>query len=135
MKHLYWKNQHYNIENLHQKDETNLAEEGNSIIYVVQNKQIIALIGVNDILRENTKQVIENRLKIYSEHLSLQTEILEYIVNSNRIQQSNEKDHIAIELQPQNPQIRKLQHDLVEQYGLQSTPIGEGESRHLRVSK
>ena len=51
--------QHYNIENLHQKDETNLAEEGNSIIYVVQNKQIIALIGVNDILRENTKQVIE----------------------------------------------------------------------------
>ena len=52
--------QHYNIENLHQKDETNLAEEGNSIIYVVQNKQIIALIGVNDILRENTKQVIEN---------------------------------------------------------------------------
>ena len=51
--------QHYNIENLHQEDEKNLAEEGNSIIYVVQNKQIIALIGVNDILRENTKQVIE----------------------------------------------------------------------------
>ena len=51
--------QHYNIENLHQEDEKNLSEEGNSIIYVVQNKQIIALIGVNDILRENTKQVIE----------------------------------------------------------------------------
>ena len=51
--------QYYNIENLHQEDEKNLAEEGNSIIYVVQNKQIIALIGVNDILRENTKQVIE----------------------------------------------------------------------------
>lgn len=51
--------QYYNIENIHQEDEKNLAEEGNSIIYVVQNKQIIAIIGVNDILRENTKQVIE----------------------------------------------------------------------------
>ena len=56
--------QYYNIENLHQEDEKNLAEEGNSIIYVVQNKQIIALIGVNDILRENTKQVIEKLHKL-----------------------------------------------------------------------
>ena len=41
----------------------------------------------------------------------------------------------CVELAPQNTQIRKLQHDLVEQYGLQSTSIGEGENRHLRVSK
>lgn len=40
-----------------------------------------------------------------------------------------------IELEPQNTQIRKLQHELVEQYGLQSTSIGEGDSRHLRISK
>ena len=41
----------------------------------------------------------------------------------------------CVELAPQNTQIRKLQHELVEQYGLQSTSIGEGEGRHLRVSK
>lgn len=41
----------------------------------------------------------------------------------------------CVELKPQNTQIRKLQHDLVEQYGLQSTSIGEGENRHLRISK
>ena len=41
----------------------------------------------------------------------------------------------CVELMPQNTQIRKLQHDLVEQYGLQSTSIGEGENRHLRISK
>ncbi|MBE7702706.1 MAG: AAA family ATPase [Cyanobacteria bacterium SIG28] len=41
----------------------------------------------------------------------------------------------VIELEPQNTQIRKLQHDLVEQYGLQSTSIGEGDNRHLRISK
>ena len=42
---------------------------------------------------------------------------------------------IFVELAPQNTQIRKLQHELVEQYGMQSTSIGEGNNRHLRVSK
>ena len=41
----------------------------------------------------------------------------------------------VIELQPRNTQIRKLQHDLVDQYGLNSTSIGENESRRLRISK
>lgn len=41
----------------------------------------------------------------------------------------------VVELLPQDTQIRKLQHELVEQYGLQSTSIGEGQNRHLRVSK
>ena len=57
---------YYNIEKPYQEDETSLACEGNSIIYVVQNKEIIALIGVNDIVRENTAQVIKelNKNKI-----------------------------------------------------------------------
>lgn len=38
-----------------------------------------------------------------------------------------------IELTPQNTQIRKLQHELVEQHNLESKSIGEGESRHLRI--
>lgn len=38
-----------------------------------------------------------------------------------------------IELTPQNQQIRKLQHELVEQHNLESTSIGEGENRHLRI--
>jgi stage III sporulation protein SpoIIIAA len=38
-----------------------------------------------------------------------------------------------IELKPQNTQIRKLQHELVEQHNLESKSIGEGESRHLRI--
>ena len=41
----------------------------------------------------------------------------------------------VVELAPQNPQIRKLQHELIEQYNLKSTSIGEGESRHIRVHK
>ena len=48
----------YEIKNEHMEDEKQIAEEGNSIVYVVKNKEIIALIGVNDIVRENTKDVI-----------------------------------------------------------------------------
>ncbi len=41
-----------------------------------------------------------------------------------------EKD---IELAPQNQQIRKLQHELVEQHNLQSESVGEGTTRRLRI--
>lgn len=49
----------YQIENKYEKDEKELAAQGNSIVYVVRNEQIIAMIGVNDIVRENSKQVID----------------------------------------------------------------------------
>ena len=48
----------YKINNVYEKDERELAEKGNSIVYVVQNEQIIALIGVNDIVRDSSKKVI-----------------------------------------------------------------------------
>lgn len=38
-----------------------------------------------------------------------------------------------IELAPQNQQIRKLQHELVEQHNLASESIGEGADRHLKI--
>ena len=49
----------YNIKNDYKKDEEKLSKNGNSIIYVTQNNKIIALIGVNDIVRDNAKQVIK----------------------------------------------------------------------------
>lgn len=57
---------YFNIQNTHIEDEKSLSKEGNSIIYVVQNKEIIAIIGVNDIVRDNVKDVIEklNKNKI-----------------------------------------------------------------------
>ncbi|MCI8347657.1 MAG: cadmium-translocating P-type ATPase [Bacilli bacterium] len=50
----------YKIENKYKNDEVSLAKKGNSVIYVVIDKKIIALIGVNDIVREETKDVIKN---------------------------------------------------------------------------
>lgn len=40
-----------------------------------------------------------------------------------------------IELEPQPTQIRKQQHELIEQYNLESTSIGEGDNRHIRIYK
>lgn len=49
----------YNIENKYSVDEKNLASQGNSVIYVIKETEIIALIGVNDIIRDNVCEVIE----------------------------------------------------------------------------
>lgn len=56
----------YDVKNSHKQDEEKLAIEGNSIIYVVLNNEISAIIGVNDIVRENSKEVISklNKNKI-----------------------------------------------------------------------
>ena len=48
----------YNIQNQYEEDEKKLANNGNSIIYVAQENSIIALIGVNDILRDEVKNTI-----------------------------------------------------------------------------
>ena len=48
----------YNIENKYEEDEKELAKQWNSIIYVIKDSKIMALICVNDIIRENAKQVI-----------------------------------------------------------------------------
>ena len=49
----------YNIDNMYVEDEKKLAQKGNTIIYVVQNEQIVALIGVNDIIRTNVIDVVK----------------------------------------------------------------------------
>ncbi len=51
-----------NIKNPYQKDEQNLSNDGNSIIYVIENDNIIGLIGVKDIIRKEAKSTIK-RLK------------------------------------------------------------------------
>ena len=49
----------YGVKNTRQEEERTLSAKGNSIVYVVKDGKIIALIGVNDILRAETKEVIE----------------------------------------------------------------------------
>ena len=53
----------FSIKNKHLEDEKVLANNGNSIIYVANEKEILALIGVNDIVRKNAKDAIGNLKK------------------------------------------------------------------------
>ena len=49
----------YGIENTYSKDEKELTQKGNSIVYVASTNKVFAIIGVNDIVRENAANVIE----------------------------------------------------------------------------
>ncbi len=48
----------YGISNPYLEDEKRLSRDGNSLVYVVREKEILALVGVNDIIRENSKEVV-----------------------------------------------------------------------------
>lgn len=48
-----------NISNKHQNDENLLKKDGNSIIYVIEDNEVIGLIGVKDIIRTNSKETIK----------------------------------------------------------------------------
>lgn len=52
------------IKNLHLNDEEKLTKEGNSIVYLVENKKIIALIGIKAPIRRHAKEVIKNLNKL-----------------------------------------------------------------------
>ena len=54
------------MENL--EDEIMLTEEGNSILFLGNKNQLLALIGVKDILKDNVKEVINNLKK---EHIDV----------------------------------------------------------------
>lgn len=49
----------YKIINKYITEEEKISSEENSIVYVVENNRVLAIIGVSDIVRENVKDVIE----------------------------------------------------------------------------
>ncbi len=59
------------IKNQKSEDEKTLAKQGNSIVYVIENQKIIALIGVKDIVRENSSKVIRELNKMGKEIIML----------------------------------------------------------------
>lgn len=46
------------IENKYSDDEKELTKDGNSILYVIENQKVIALVGVKDIIRDDAKKII-----------------------------------------------------------------------------
>ena len=52
------------IKNNYETDEKKLQKNGNSIVYIIEDKKVIALIGVKDIVRNNAKKVIKELKKL-----------------------------------------------------------------------
>lgn len=59
------------VENKYTKEEENLAKNGNSILYVIEDKKIIALLGVKDVVRANARVVVANLQKLNKEVIML----------------------------------------------------------------
>ncbi len=60
------------IANPYLKEEQKLVTSGNSIVYVIEDQEVIGLIGVKDIVRENAKITIE-RLKRMGKYVIMLT--------------------------------------------------------------
>ena len=59
------------LKNDYLEDEKNLLEAGSSIIYVIEDKKVLALIGVSDIEREDAKIIVANLQKLSKEVILL----------------------------------------------------------------
>ena len=57
--------------NKYKKEEAILASQGNSIVYVIENKKVIALIGIQDIVRNETMKTITELKKLGKEVIML----------------------------------------------------------------
>ena len=61
----------FNIPNHYKEDEIILTKDGASIIYVVKDSQVIALLGVKDIIRSESPYVIDTLKKMGKEVIML----------------------------------------------------------------
>ncbi|MDO5003454.1 MAG: heavy metal translocating P-type ATPase [bacterium] len=59
------------LKNDYLDDEKNLLEDGSSIVYVIEDKKVLALIGVSDIEREDAKIIVANLQKLSKEVILL----------------------------------------------------------------
>ncbi len=50
---------HFKIRNNHKKIEEELASKGNSIVYMAVENKVVALLGVNDMIKDNAKEIVE----------------------------------------------------------------------------
>ncbi len=60
-----------NVDNIYLKDEETLSKNGSSIVYMIKNNQVIALIGVKDIVRDNASSVISELKKLNKDVIML----------------------------------------------------------------
>ena len=110
----------FKIDNNISKEEKELSLDGNSIVYVIENKKVIALIGVKDIIRENANVVI-NKLKQINKKIIMLTGDNE--ITANIIAKSIGIKEVIANVSPKDKsnEIKKLKSK-----GLKVMMVGDG---------
>ena len=108
------------IENPFSSLEKELSLEGNSIVYVVEDKKVIALIGVKDIVRDNASFVIE-KLKNMGKRVIMLTG--DNAVTAQIIADSIGINEVIANVSPKDKslEIKELRHQ-----GLKVMMVGDG---------
>lgn len=108
------------INNDFDKEEKVLAKDGNSIVYVIEDKEVIALIGVNDVIRDNTKSVVDKLKKINKRVIMLTGD---NETTANIIANSIGIDEVVANVSPANKsnKIKELKNK-----GLKVMMVGDG---------
>ncbi len=119
---------HYDIENKYMEVEENFSSLGNSILYVVEKKTIIGIIGVKDIVRKNTKKIIESLKNKNIDVILLSGDKLE---TANIIANSLAIDEVKAEVLPKGKKefIENLQNN-----GKKVMMVGDGINDALSLS-
>jgi len=134
----------FQIQNNHLKDEKSLAKKGNTIVYFVKNKQIIAIIGVNDIIRENAKEVISYLSNINIDSIMLtgdNKEVAELIAKEIEITKvisdvlPSEKAGLIKKLKEENKFVMMCGDGINDSPALASSDIGISVSSGMDIAK
>lgn len=110
----------FKITNNISAEEKELSLDGNSIVYVIEDKKVIALIGVKDIIRDNAKEVID-KLKHINKRVIMLTGDNE--ITANIIAKSIGIKEVIANVSPSNKsnKIKELKNK-----GLKVMMVGDG---------
>lgn len=123
----------YNIENKHKENEINLAKKGDSIVYVIINNEISAIIGVNDIVKTDARETIFKINKMGIETIMLtgdNSQVANIIANNIGITSvianvtPNEKAETIAKLKKQNKYVLMCGDGINDSPALASSDIG-----------
>lgn len=113
----------------------NFAKTGNKILSTANDYRLpIYYIKSNSMAQ--IQKVVKEALKITDCEDSIQgycDEAEKALDEAKNAIEEVVKEGKDVELSPQNQQIRKLQHELIEQHNLTSESIGDEESRHIII--
>ena len=112
----------------------NFAKGGNKILSIA-NDYRLPIYYVRSNSTSQVQKVLKEALGLKGDNRVVFHDATEEALDEAKEAIQKVLEHgFEIELSPQNQQIRKLQHELIEQHNLSSISIGDGEERHIKIT-